>query len=326
MQKPRKLSSTEVAALVGDLMEQDASEEGDFLDGREVRPFELGANDLSGFGDYHALRMINERFCRIARAAFLPLLHFQPRISSFPPELRSFDDYRNGQDNFVSLTVTRIEELRGSHLMVLPPSFIALLTDAYYGGPAKPIKLDRTEFTATEQRVIEVVTDRLNDALKHAWRDLMSLRFEVTSREENMQFLSFVDGDDLILNCSFMVQMPDLEPASFDILYPLQMLKPIARQLRSRTQSDSVDEDQLWRERLERAIMSIPLRVSARLGQPKVQLHDLMQIHEGDTLPVDLSGAVDLLVEGRPMFAAEPGSRAGHAAVRISHRRDFQSN
>jgi hypothetical protein len=73
----------------------------------------FGSNDISVMGDYHALRMINERFCRIARSVFLPMLRIQPRISAFPAETRSFDDYRNSQDNFVSLTNTRIEELRG---------------------------------------------------------------------------------------------------------------------------------------------------------------------------------------------------------------------
>jgi flagellar motor switch protein FliM len=61
-----------------------------------------------------------------------------------------------------------------------------------------------------------------------AWRDLMHLTFNVVSREENMQFAAFVDGDDMIVNCSFMVQLPDAEPASFDILYPFQTLKPIS--------------------------------------------------------------------------------------------------
>lgn len=316
---PRKLSATEVAALVGGLMDGGA-DFGTSDSGAEVRPYVFGSNDLSSMGDYHALRMINERFCRIARSVFLPMLRIQPRLSAFPPEVRNYDDYRNSQDNFVSLTNTRIEELRGNHLIVIQPAFISLLTDAYYGGSIRHVKSHRNEFTATEQRVIEIVTDRLNQALQLAWRDLMALTLNVVSREENMQFAAFVDGDDMIVNCSFMVQLPGTEPASFDILYPLQTLKPLGSLLRSRMQSDSLDDDQSWRDRLERAVMSVPLQITAQLCEPDIPLRQLMQLKEGDVIPAQMSDTVQVMVEGRPMFVAVPGEVQGKSALSVTRR------
>jgi flagellar motor switch protein FliM len=313
---PRKLSAGEVAALVGGLMDTTGFGKSD--EGVEVRPYVFGSNDLSLMGDYHALRMINERFCRIARSVFLPMLRIQPRISAFPAETRPFDDYRNSQDNFVSLTNTKIEELRGNHLIVIPPAFISLLTDAYYGGSIKFVKNGRNEFTATEQRVIEIVTERLNQALQLAWRDLMQLTFSVVSREENMQFAAFVDGEDMVVVCSFMVQLPESEPASFDILYPFQTLKPIASQLRSRTQSDSLDDDASWRERLERAVLSIPLEIRARLCEPDIPLKHLANLKEGDVIPAKVLETVEVLVDGKPFFEAVPGELAGKAALSIT--------
>ena len=322
MAKPTKLSSTEVAALVGGLIGMNAEAPGDgSLNGMAIRPYTFGSNDHSGFGDYHGLRMINERFCRIARAAFLPMLQFQPRLSSFPPELRTFDDYRNSQDNFLSLTISSTDQLRGNQLMVIPPSFISLLTNAYYGGGASGRSQSRSEFTATENRVIELVSDRLNAALQLAWRDLTRLTFTVTSREENMQFVTFADSDEMIVNCSFMVQLPGQEPASFDILYPLQMLKPIASLLRSRMQSDQLTEDRNWREKLELAVMGVPLGVSVRLCEPQIPLSRLMSLNDGEVLPVTLTGAVEVLVQNQAMFDAQPGEQAGHAAVSITRRR-----
>jgi flagellar motor switch protein FliM len=314
MSKPRKLSSHEVAALVGGLIDSDLPGR---ADGDDFRPYAFGSSDVSLVSDFYGLRMINERFCRIARAAFLPMLRFQPRISTFPPEVRSFDDYRNGQENFVSITQSRIEELRGNSLIVIPPSFVWMLTDAYYGGSVRSLKSSRTEFTGTEQRVIELVTDRLNGALAQAWRDLMELTFTPQSREENMQFATFTDGDDHVVNCSFMVQLPGNEPASFDILYPLQTLKPISAQLRSRLQSDVVGENDGWRESLHRAVLSIPLSISARLAEPELPLRQLLQLREGDMLPLALNETVDVIVAGNRLFRARPGEMRGMAALSI---------
>lgn len=321
MAKPTKLSSTEVAALVGGLIGFDDDDDNDgMLNGQPIRPYALGKSDLSGFGDYHGLRMINERFCRIARGAFLPMLRFQPRISSFPPELKSFDDYRNSQDNFLSLTLFTTTELRGNQLLVMPPSLVSLLTNTYYGGGMSDGKLSRSEFTSTEHRVIELVTERLKGALQLAWRDLTQLSFTVMGREENMQFMAFAESDERIVICSFIIQIPGMEPESFDIIYPLQMLKPLASLLRSRMQSDQVTEDRRWSEKLEQALLEVPLNVSVRLCQPSVSISRLTELGDGDVLPVTLTGGVDVLVEGHPIFEAQPGERAGHAAVSLTRR------
>lgn len=315
MASPKKLSANEVAALVGDLIGKDAPPGEELSD---VRPYVFGQNDTAVLGDYYALQMVNERFCRLARNVFLPMLRMQPRLSSFPPELRSFEDYRSSQDNFVSITNSRIEELRGNCLAVIPPAFISLLTDAYYGGSIRAMRSNRTEFTASETRVIEIIAARLNEALQLAWRDLVSIGFTAISHEENMQFAQFVDGEDLVVVCSFMVQLPDTDPASFDLIYPLQTLKPISTQLRSRMQSDFLDDDHSWRERLERAVMEIPLEVSVLLCEPETTLRQVLQLRQGDVVPATISDQVEVLIAGRPVFTARPGNIGGQSAIRIS--------
>ena len=250
MASSKKLTSEEVNALIDGL---DGNGEGSSIvsigEDVDVKPFSFGSDDLSLLGDYYALRMINERFCRFARSIFLPMLRIQPRISSFPPEVKTFDEYTADADSFMSLTTSRIDELRGNSLLVVAPNFISLLTNSYYGGTAvRPIRRVPGEFTATEQRVIEIITSGLMDSLQTAWKDLMPVTFAVQGHEENMQFASFVDNSDTVIVCTFLVQLPGSEPATFDIVYPLQTLKPIASLLRSRVQSEHVAEDMSWRQ------------------------------------------------------------------------------
>ena len=84
---------------------------------------------------------------------------------------------------------------------------------------------------------------------------MMPLTFKEQAREVNPQFASFVDGADTVIICSFVVQLPNIDPATFQIIYPLQTLKPIASQLRSRIQSEIIDDDVTWRDRMERAVL-----------------------------------------------------------------------
>ena len=142
----RKLTADEVNALMDGLSSGDVSGQTGVGNDLDVAPFSFGTDDLTLMGDYYALRLINERFARMVRSVFLPLLRVQPRISSFPPEVKSFEEYSSGLEAFMSLTNSRIDELRGSMLTVLPPSFVSLCTSSRYGGKLEILDNSRTEF------------------------------------------------------------------------------------------------------------------------------------------------------------------------------------
>ncbi|MDG2355874.1 MAG: flagellar motor switch protein FliM [Paracoccaceae bacterium] len=321
MVSSRKLSSDEVDALIEGLQtDGESATSSDVSGSANVRPFKFGSDDLTLLGDYYALRMINERFARFSRAVFLPMLRIQPRISSFPPEVKTFDEYTSGIESFMSLTASRLEELRGNMMTVMDPTFISILTNSFYGGQLGPDKSKKTEFTSTEDRLIEIISEGLNRMLEAAWKDLMPINLSVQGREVNPQFVSFVDGAELVIICSFVVQLPGMDAANFDLIYPLQTLKPIASLLRSKVQSDVVEDDVSWRERLERAILEIPLKISARLSEPVVSMSKLINVKPGEVIPIQIGEGVEVRVEGKPIFLGEMGEVSGQSAINLNKR------
>ena len=315
----RKLTSEEVDALMEGLQASDYEVQADVADSSDVRAFHFGQDDLSLMGDYYALRLINERFARHARSVFLPMLRLQPRISPFPPEVKTFDEYCEGIDNFMNLNISRMEELRGPMLLTLGPKFISTLTASFYGGSIYQPDQKRTEFTNTEERVIELVHEGLSECLSVAWTDLMPITLTHQGREVNPQFASFVDGSELVIICAFLIQLPNGESVNMDVVYPLQTLKPIATQLRSRMQSDTND-DVSWRERMEHAILNIPLNVTAFLGKPVMSMGQLIRLQTGDVVPIQVNEGIELRVEDNPIFLADIGEVSGQAAVSLTKR------
>ena len=316
----RKLSSEEVDALMDGLKSSNHDVNADVSGSSDVRTFQFGQDDLSLMGDYYALRLINERFARIARGVFLPMLRVQPRISPFPPEVKTFDEYCDSIDSFMNLNISRMEELRGPMLMTLRPKFVSTLTASYYGGSIFQPDQKRNEFTSTEERVIEIVHRGLSNSLADAWSDLMPITFSQPSREVNPQFASFVDGSELVIICSFLIQLPNAEAVNLEVVYPLQTLKPIASQLRSRVQSDSGDDDVTWREKMERAILNIPLNITALLGEPVMSMGQLIRLKTGDVVPIQINEGIEVRVEDNPIFLAEIGEVSGQVAVSLSRR------
>ena len=319
MSTSSKLSKPEVDALIAGLDgEAAAGVDATLASGeKRVRDFKFGSDDLSLLGDYYALRVINERFARFSRGVFQPMLRVQPRVTALNPSVTTFEDYSFSSEPFMSLTLARIEMLRGNLMMVISPELISKLTNAYYGGNLGIVKtLRRSEFTSTEDRIIEIITDGLIEALDVAWSELIKLEFSEVSREENLQFVSFVEDAEQIICCTFEIQLPGTESASFDVLYPLQTLKPIAAQLRSRMQSDSVDSLS-WTERLQNAVFNVPLSCTARLTSVDRSMAQVLQFQVDDILPITINGPLELVVEEREFFEAELGDVGGTLAISL---------
>ena len=319
MSTSSKLSKPEVDALIAGLDgDAAAGVDATLASGeKRVRDFKFGSDDLSLLGDYYALRVINERFARFSRGVFQPMLRVQPRVTALNPSVTTFEDYSFSSEPFMSLTLARIEMLRGNLMMVISPELISKLTNAYYGGNLGIVKtLRRSEFTSTEDRIIEIITDGLIEALDVAWSELIKLTFSEVSREENLQFVSFVEDAEQIICCTFEIQLPGTEAASFDVLYPLQTLKPIAAQLRSRMQSDSVDSLS-WTERLQNAVFNVPLSCTARLTSVDRSMAQVLQFQVDDILPITINGPLELVVEEREFFEAELGDVGGTLAISL---------
>ncbi|MDB9870698.1 flagellar motor switch protein FliM [Alphaproteobacteria bacterium] len=316
----RKLSSDEVSALMAGLQSGDINTNSGINTDIEVTDFTFGSDNLELLGDYYALRLINERFARLVRSIFLPMIRIQPKINPFPPEVKTYDEYSAGLNSFMSLTTSRIDELRGSMLLVLEPSFISVLTNCYYGGKLANFPSVKAEFTATEERIIEIVSDGICQCLQNAWKDLMPITIKHQAREVNPQFATLVESSDSVIICSFVVQLPNVDSASFDVIYPLQTLKPIASLLRSRVQSDIIDDDVSWRERMEKSVLNVPLPVSAILSEPSLSLSKLVRLQKGDIVNLPPIDGVDFFVDDKLLFKAEIGETNGQVAVSIKNR------
>ena len=77
----RKLSSEEVSALMDGLKSGEINSGDGLNNDLEVTSFTFGSDNLELMGDYYALRLINERFARMVRGIFLPMLRLQPKIN-----------------------------------------------------------------------------------------------------------------------------------------------------------------------------------------------------------------------------------------------------
>ena len=116
------------------------------------------------------------------------------------------------------------------------------------------------------------------------------------------------------------MQLPKIDSMSFDIVYPLQTLKPVSSLLRSRVQSDVVESNLTWKDKLEKAVLEIPLKVNSKLAQPVVSMSKLLRLKSGDTININVEDTVDFFVSDQKYFLAEMGEVKGNAAISLTKR------
>ena len=118
----RKLSSDEVSALMEGLQSGEIDTNSGINNDVEVSDFTFGSDNLELLGDYYALRLINERFARLVRSIFLPMIRIQPKINPFPPEVKTLTNEGSRTSN--------IDPLNSSILLVV--KLIKLFRPALY--------------------------------------------------------------------------------------------------------------------------------------------------------------------------------------------------
>jgi flagellar motor switch protein FliM len=277
-------------------------------------------------GELGMLGLLHERFVRALRRAFLPVLGLQPRVSLGRIEARAYDDYVSGEAGHpVCFNIVRVEPLRGNMLIALPPGLVAALVDAFFGGSARPGARSHTEFTPTEERVIQRLVEGICAGLSRTWADIADLRFTYVGTEANAQLAMLLENDDSVLLCPFAVEVEG-EEQTIDLLYPLQMLKPLLPALRSKVQAERVEGNTSWRARLTAALLDVPVSVRAVLAEPTVPLGTLGRLAPGDTIPLQIGSDLRLMAGRTPLGLGALGEADGVSAVRFKTRAAATNN
>jgi flagellar motor switch protein FliM len=317
MASTRKLSNEEVSALIEGL--HDGSIEPNVSQTKKVeyRPYVFGGEDAGLLGDLHTLRLINERFGRQLRNVLQPMLRFLPRISTLAPETKRFDEYVKKSEQFVSFTTARADAIKGMILIQFPPKLISILVNSFFGGRGNCAVTHQSEFTPTEERILQVIIDGALKTLEDSWREVYPVSFEFIGSETNPAFTSFVEAQEAVIVSSFVVQLPYAEPSTIDILYPRQALKQIATILRSKIQRVGDGRDLKWEARLHEALLDVELSFVPLIANPTLTIRELLKLRVDMVIDIQTFEQVKIYVEGEPLLVGLIGEQDGNLAVRI---------
>ncbi|KQM96764.1 MULTISPECIES: flagellar motor switch protein FliM [unclassified Sphingomonas] len=279
----------------------------------------LGATNLNPFGDLHAFEHLSTRMARSMRQVFEPLLRRAVRSWAEPVEVDRFAGFCAGRKGtgltaWVPLTLSS----GGSPaILVIDGAFLLETLDLFFGGFGDVPNPLPSEFSPAAEAMLRRLARAIAQPLSEAWGPLAGIAFEAGNPEANPAMLSAIDGEDAVVATRFGIAAHEGRPTFIDILYPVAALKPHAPQLTTKVHGKTATPDPRWRSGLTRAVMTVKLPVRSVLAEPVVSLGVLLELKEGDVIPISFGPEVPVWVANQRLGTGTVGTANGQAAIKL---------
>jgi flagellar motor switch protein FliM len=101
----------------------------------------------------------------------------------------------------------------------------------------------------------------------------------------------------------------------FHVVMPYSMLEPIRESLDAGMQSDQANTDCRWTKSLKEELKQAVVDIDSSLCQIKMSIAEVLNLNEGDVIPIDMPDMVTVRAEKIPIFKGTLGNSNGKNAV-----------
>lgn len=282
-----------------------------------VISYDFNSQDRIVRGRLPSLEMINERFARLFRVTLFNFLRRSPEISVGSVQMLKFGEYVHSLFMPAHMNLVKLRPLRGTSLFVFDPQLVFVLVENFFGGMGRfRTKIEGRDFTPTERRVIQLVLEHIFRDLREAWAPVMEVSFDYQSSEVNPQFANIVSPSEVVVSSVFHIE---LEGGGGDlhVTLPYSMIEPIKDMLDTGVQSDRSEKDARWESAIRDEVIRAPVELQAQLAETEISFQQLMDLKDGDIIPIDVPDLVMARVDGVPVFRARYGTTHGSVALLV---------
>ena len=309
------LSQDEIDALLHGVDDGEVDTDTDIDDGT-AQSYDLTSQDRIVRGRMPTLEMVNERFSRYTRISLFNLLRRSADVAVGGIQVQKFGEYVHTLFVPTSLNMIKLRPLRGTGLIVLDAKLVFKLVDNYFGGDGRHAKIEGREFTPTELRVVEMVLQEAFADLKEAWKAILPVEFEFVNAEVNPSMANIVSPSEVVVVSTFHIEL-DGGGGDMHITLPYSMIEPIRETLDSGLQTDVDDIDDRWIKSLREGILNATVNMGCKVAEKDVPLRDIIDLKEGDVIPMEMPGDLVITANGIPMMLAKLGQSKGNLALQV---------
>lgn len=282
-----------------------------------VKTLNFNAQERIVKGKLPVLDRIYERAVRSFAADIYQLTGKDFEITQDQMLIIKHRDFMESVANPSLMSIYKFKPLRGKGIIIFDSIFVYDLVDYYFGGSTQFLaQKDRTDFTETEMRVMNVVSKKLVNDLIFAWKSIIQLDITKFNDETNPQLVNIAEPEEILLVERFSLNFGK-ETGNFYFVLPYSMVEPIKEQLELGASRPDDEIDPNWVKSLKEELMDVELMISAAMAQTKNSLGNVMEWQTGDFIAMEMKEIVTLDIEGTPGFTATLGTANEKRALKI---------
>lgn len=317
------LSQSEVDALLSAVSDnrvdgEEPGSESESVSG--VVGYDLANQDRIIRGRMPTLDIIHDRFIRLFRVTLSNALRKMANISVNSTGPLKFSEFMNSLPLPSCLNILRLDPLRGAAVMVIESKLLYALVDSFFGGNDVPYtKIEGKDFTQIEIKIARRVVLSAIDDLEKAWEPVYPLKIGYSRTEINPQFVAVVPPSDVVIATTFDVELEKVS-GTIKLVIPYATLEPIKSKLSVGFQSEQLEVDFIWINRIKEKIMQTNANILIRLGEATITVKDLLDLSVGDIIQLDSDATMplEILCENISKFKGIPGTLKGNRAIKIT--------
>ena len=287
-----------------------------------IIPYDLTTQEKIIRGRMPTLEIINQRFCRLFRSSFSSMLRKMADISAISVDTIKFGEFLKSLPVPASLHLYKMEPLKGYNLFVIESKLVFSLIDIFFGGSgSSTVKVEGRDFTVIEDRLIKkVVITALKD-MQEAWTPVHPVRMEYFRSEMNPQFATIAPPSDVVILTTFEVEIEQIT-GTMTVCIPYSNVEPIRSKLYAGFQTERLEVDLTWINRLKRLITTLYVESSVELATTEITVGKVLNLKKGDVILLgkDIADPLTVYIEKVPKFKGYAGIYRNNKAIKITEQ------
>lgn len=311
------LSQEEVDALLRGVTGEE-EDVGESLDAGAVRNYDIGRQERIVRGRMPTFEIINERFARNLRIGLFNFMRRSAEISVGPARVQKYSEFIRNLVVPTNLNLIHMKGLRGTGLFIFDPDFVFLVVDNMFGSDGRyHVRVEGRDFTPTEQRIIHRLLEVVFEEYQKAWEPVFRTEFSYVRSEMNTQFANIATPTEVVVAVTFKIEL-GASGGDFHVCFPYSMIEPIRDLLYSSMQADRMEADSRWMKLLTHQVQAAEVEMIATIGESRITLGEILELKEGDVIPVDIHEFVTGTVDNVPVLECRYGTIGGQYALKVN--------
>ncbi len=318
------LSQSEIDALLNNVKEGDSEEELELkANSKEIIPFDFRLPNRISKNQLRTMRNIHENFAESFSSFLVSKLQTIVNINIISVDQIYYSEYVLSVSNPSFVYTFDIVDTGIKAILEISPEFGITLVERLLGGSGSSQKSSET-ITAIEEKVMDVVVDRIMLDLKKSWATFTDYEFKVDKFEPNIDFAQITSPNESVLIISFEVVLEE-KRYMMNFCFATYAFDSVMAKLTS--QSLSSIRPYKYRGTTAQEIISKNLKMSSipvkvEFGKSKITFNELTNLEVGDIIKLDtkIENENTISFADKPLYAGRPGIVNNKKAIKITRK------